>query len=169
MKIGVVSDTHDNIVAIQAAVALLRHRGVELLIHCGDLESADTAAYFRDIVTHFVQGNCDDPLPILKPSVESHGGVLHGSVGFLDLSGTRIAWTHGHEVSCLRQLETSGAYDFVFHGHTHEAGQFQKGATWVINPGALYRAPRYTCVVLDVRSGTLEFVEITKGAGSRGR
>jgi len=30
MKIGVVSDTHDNIVAIQAAVALLRHRGVEL-------------------------------------------------------------------------------------------------------------------------------------------
>lgn len=161
MKLGVLSDTHDNTPAIAAAMRMFQDRGVSCLIHCGDLTSPGTAAKFRSIPTHFVLGNCDGPIELLKPAIHSASGTIHESVGSMVVSGCRIAWTHGHEWSRLLELELSGEFDFVFHGHTHKAEQYRRGKTWIVNPGALYRAASYTCVVLDVTSGSVEFVEVS--------
>ncbi len=37
MKIGIISDTHDRIDNLHKAITLLQVRGVQILIHCGDL------------------------------------------------------------------------------------------------------------------------------------
>ena len=59
MRIGIVSDTHDRSEAIADAVRLLAEQQVELILHCGDIESLDTIQLFKPVPTHFVFGNWD--------------------------------------------------------------------------------------------------------------
>lgn len=46
MKIGILSDTHDRTDDVRIALALLVERSVELLVHCGDIESVATVRLF---------------------------------------------------------------------------------------------------------------------------
>ena len=41
MRIGILSDTHDQVQRTKSAVAMLVEGGAETLIHCGDLTIAD--------------------------------------------------------------------------------------------------------------------------------
>ncbi|MBO0697791.1 MAG: metallophosphoesterase family protein [Zavarzinella sp.] len=66
MKIGVLSDTHGQVDRTTAAIHLLRERGVELILHCGDIDSPATVRLFTDVPTHFVFGNWD-----LRSSLEA--------------------------------------------------------------------------------------------------
>ena len=36
MQIGIISDTHDNVAAIERATVIFDEEGVEVVIHCGD-------------------------------------------------------------------------------------------------------------------------------------
>ena len=60
----------------------------------------------------------------------------------------------------LRDLENSGHFDFIFHGHTHQAADRRVGKTRIINPGALHRARPKTFVVLDLASATVESIAV---------
>jgi predicted phosphodiesterase len=52
--------------------------------------------------------------------------------------------------------------DYLLHGHTHELRDERVGATRIINPGALHRAPRYTAAILDPKADDLTIIEIPK-------
>jgi len=41
MKIGVMSDTHDNLSNLISAVDTFRRLGIDTVIHCGDLNSPE--------------------------------------------------------------------------------------------------------------------------------
>lgn len=156
MRIGVVSDTHDRHEAIAEAVRLLLEQRVELILHCGDIESPETVRVFRPIQTHFVFGNWDKDRPKLAAAIKEIGGVHYDSFGAIELGGKRLAWVHSHERHQLRQLENADFFDFVFYGHTHVREQHRTGRTVVANPGALFRANPKTCIVLDVSTGEIK-------------
>lgn len=156
MRIGVVSDTHDRVEAVAEAVRLLVEQRVELILHCGDIESAHTVAAFQSVPTHFVFGNWDKDRVKLSAAIKNIGGTAHESFGALELAGKRIAWVHSHERHHLYQLEHSDYFDYLFYGHTHVREQHRTGKTLVANPGALFRANPKTCIVLDVVSGELK-------------
>lgn len=156
MRIGVVSDTHDRHEAIAEAVRLLLEQQVELVLHCGDIESAETVRVFRPVPTHFVFGNWDKERPKLAAAIKEIGGVHYDSFGAIELGGKRLAWVHSHERHQLRQLENADFFDFVFYGHTHVREQHRTGRTVVANPGALFRANPKTCIVLDVATGEIK-------------
>ncbi len=156
MRIGVVSDTHDRQEAVAEAVRLLMEQHVELILHCGDIESPDTVRVFRPIPTHFVFGNWDKDRAKLATAIKEIGGTHSDSFGALELDGKRIAWVHSHERHQLRQLENADFFDYVFYGHTHVREQHRTGKTLVANPGALFRANPKTCIVLDVISGEIK-------------
>ena len=59
MRIGVISDTHSRYDTVDKVVALLREHGVDLVIHCGDIEDGGVVKRLRGFPTHFVFGNCD--------------------------------------------------------------------------------------------------------------
>lgn len=160
MKIGIISDTHDRHEIITTALVQLKSHGVELLIHCGDIESPPTLELFRGWQIHFVLGNCDWLPEQLAAGIADIGGTLHDRFGHLEFGDTRIAWTHSHDRRLFHSLEHSGEYDFLFYGHTHVAEQHRTGRTLVVNPGALHRAREKTCVVLDLPSGELTTVRI---------
>ena len=167
MRIGVVSDTHDRQEAVAEAVRLLMEQHVELVLHCGDIESPDTVRVFRPIPTHFVFGNWDKDKARLTAAIKEVGGTHYDSFGFLTLGEKRIAWVHSHERHQLRQLENADYFDYVFYGHTHVREQHRTGRTLVANPGALFRANPKTCIVLDLITGEIKPIIVpTKAPGN---
>lgn len=156
MRIGVVSDTHDRLEAVAEAVRLLAEQQVELILHCGDIESPLVVPAFAPITTHFVFGNWDKDRYKLTTAIRAIGGVAHDGFGALELAGKRVAWVHSHERHQLYQLEHSDYFDYLFYGHTHVREQHRTGKTLVANPGALFRANPKTCIVVDILTGEIK-------------
>ena len=161
MRIGVLSDTHNNIGNLLKALRIFREEGIEKLIHCGDMVNVTTAKQMSGFDVIYVNGNMDDSgaavndaLWVLNPNNETTGTVYTGKLG-----SVKIAVTHSHLPGKLDQLIRSRNYDIVFHGHTHRKWDEMVNKTRVINPGALGGAryePRTVCIVdfenLDVQT-----------------
>jgi putative phosphoesterase len=160
MIIGVLGDTHGRVETARAALAEFRARGVQLVIHCGDIDDAETVSAFAGWNAHFVFGNCDSDRAGIRRAIEAIGATLHEPFGRLELAGKQIAWLHGDHADLKSDIENSSHYDYVFYGHTHVAEQSLVGKTLVINPGALFRARKKTCLTLDLPGGEMETIVI---------
>lgn len=160
MKIGIISDTHSRQETVRTVLRLLDEHGVERILHCGDIETAETVRLFQSRTVHFVFGNCDHDRGKLDHVMAECGATSHGTYGHLELAGRNLGWTHGDDTQLLRDLELSGAFDYVFYGHTHQAEQHRTGKTLVVNPGALHRARPKSFVVLDLATSELQSVTV---------
>jgi putative phosphoesterase len=159
MRIAVISDTHSRTISVKEALRVMAERGVELILHCGDIQDGDTVRLFP-AHTHFVFGNCDYDRADIERAVADVGATLHGDWGQLELAGQSLAFVHGDNPSLLQELQNADAFDFLFHGHTHVAKEHRVGNTRVINPGALQRVTRRTFILLDLPSGDVETVTV---------
>jgi hypothetical protein len=160
MKVGVLSDSHGRIDTVAKALAEFRDRGVQLVIHCGDIDDAETVQAFAGWDCHFVFGNCDGDRTGIRRAVEAIGCTMHEPFGHLELAGKQVAWLHGDDSRLKHDLEMSEHYDYLFYGHTHVAEQHLVGKTLVVNPGALFRTRQKTCLVLDLPGGEMETIMI---------
>jgi putative phosphoesterase len=160
MRIGILSDTHGRRLAVNLALAELRERGITTVLHCGDIDDAETVALFRGFTAHFVFGNCDTDKAELQSAIADIGATLHDHFGSLELEGVNLSFLHGDDQHMLRDVERSGYYDFLFYGHTHQAEEHRSGPTRIINPGALHRARPKTFIVLDLDSREIESITI---------
>jgi uncharacterized protein len=161
MKIAILSDTHSRYHTVEKVVALLQQRNVNFVIHCGDIEDADTVWLFHGFTAHFVLGNCDVTQPLsIQQAVYGIGGELHRPYGRLELVGVQLAFLHGDDKHLMNEVEQSGEFDFLFYGHTHRAEEHRTGPTRVINPGALHRANPKTFLLLDLPGGEVETVVV---------
>lgn len=160
MKVGILSDTHDQVSRTAAAVALLASRGVEALIHCGDLTTVDVVRACAELPCHYVMGNNDFDLESLERSIAWTGGTFHGWAAEIELGGKRIAVTHGHLEKEFRRLLRAEP-DYLCYGHTHDALNERDGPTRQINPGALHRARTWTVALLDLDEDAVEFLRVS--------
>jgi putative phosphoesterase len=160
MRIAIISDTHSRYATVARALDLIEQRSCELILHCGDIEDAETVQLFAGLPAHFVFGNCDHDRPELRRVMALAKTTLHEPFGNLEVGGRKLAWIHGDDQRLMRDVEMSGHFDYLFFGHTHRAEEYQTGPTRVVNPGALYRAKVKTLVVLDTVTGQLESVEV---------
>jgi hypothetical protein len=161
MQIGILSDTHSRYATVEKALELLQARKVNMVLHCGDIEDSETVWLFQGFTAHFVFGNCDRlEAHAIRQAVHGIGETLHDGYGAVELEGVKIAFTHGDNARLLHDLEMSGAFDFLFYGHTHKAEEHRTGPTRVINPGALHRANPKSFVVLDLATREVESVVV---------
>ena len=160
MRIAVLSDTHGRHDTVERALKLVQERNVNVVLHCGDIDDAETVWLFRGFTAHFVFGNCDTERHAIRQAVYGIGETLHDGYGFVELEGVKIAFVHGDNAELLRDLEQSGAFDFLFYGHTHQAEERRTGPTRVLNPGALHRARPKTFVFLDLQTREVESVVV---------
>jgi putative phosphoesterase len=162
MLLGLLSDTHDRHLAARAAVAALVAKGAAQLIHCGDVcdEAVLDELVVENVPAAFVFGNNDWDHAGLKRYADSIGVTCLESFGSLDLAGKRIAVLHGDDGRRLRSTLEGGAYDYVFTGHTHVPMRRDMGRSTWINPGALHRAAKHTCCLLNLATGEVEWIEI---------
>jgi putative phosphoesterase len=159
MRIGILSDTHDQVRRTAQAVALLRDEGAEVLIHCGDMTGVSVVEECADLPSYFVFGNCDSDISRLTRAMSLIGAVCLGQGGCIELGGKRIAVTHGDSQRELDRLREMSPH-YLFLGHSHLASDQRDGATRVINPGALHRASTHTVAVLDLETDLLRMLTI---------
>jgi putative phosphoesterase len=161
MHIAILSDTHSRNETVAQALRAVRERGIDTVLHCGDIEDVDTVRLFADFTAHFVYGNSDAwNRADLRQAIHDIGATLHEPFGDLELEGKKIAFLHSDDKQLMHDVEHSGHFDYLFYGHTHQAKEHRTGPTRVINPGALHRARPKTFVVLDLATGVLESVVV---------
>ena len=136
MRIGIVSDTHDDLAAVEAAVSLFERQGVDAVVHCGDFVAPFSVTPFdASFDFHAVRGNNDGEWAV-ESAVEEFG-EYHGEAAALSFEGVEVAVTHGTSDLVVDALADCGDYDYVFHGHTHAHGVEARGGTVRVNPGGL--------------------------------
>ena len=133
MKLGIMSDSHDNLPMIAQAVEVFNNERVDLVLHAGDFVSPFTAMPFRGLNARLVGvfGNNDGDKPALIRRFADIGEFFE-DYRELELAGKRIAMMH--QPMFLETLMTSSQYDLVIYGHTHSA-DLREGPPLVINPG----------------------------------
>ncbi len=162
MKIGIISDTHDNLRNLETALKVLKTEKVTKILHCGDVCGPEIIQALADFDVWVAQGNMDRHIRLAQMIEEMLG---RGRLAWLHrptLNGYQLAMTHGDNEEALGNLITSGQHAYVFHGHTHRRRDQTVGRTRVINPGALggtRRQSRSFCI-LDLAMGKARFVEL---------
>jgi uncharacterized protein len=154
MKIGVLSDTHGEVGATRHALQALAHKGVEMLIHCGDV-GVEVVPLLHEQTAHFVCGNIDDR-EALREAIQDPAHTLHEPLGAIEIEGLRIAFLHGDDVKLLRHTIQSGSWDLVCHGHTHAFAKTKQGRTVVLNPGAVSHTTQPSLAVVELPSMEIE-------------
>lgn len=160
MKIGILSDTHNNIDVVRHALDIFRENGITHTVHAGDITSPKILGLFTGFTSRFVLGNGDIDHEALNEESQRLGfGPIEESCVF-ETDGKKIIVFHGNNVPQFRQAIASGEYDYVIKGHTHLFENYMAGTTRVINPGALYGADEFTIAILDIAAGKVERIRI---------
>ena len=148
MKLGIISDSHDNIEAIRYAVELFNREGVDLTIHLGDIVSPFCFDYFNKLKSPFlgVFGNNDGEVLFLQQKSE---GKLHKPPYEVELDGKEFILMH--EPFGLNKLAKE--YDYVLYGHLHRVDLRETERGYIINPGELCGCltKKRTAVILDTK------------------
>jgi putative phosphoesterase len=162
MRVGIISDTHDDASNLEAALEILAAERVTRILHCGDLCGPEIVKALAGFDVWIAQGNMDRHLGLAQV-VE--GTLGRGRLAWLQrpmLDGYPVAMIHGDNEEALANLITSGGYTYVFYGHTHRRRDQTIGRTHVINPGALggTRHQSRSFCILDLKTGEVRFVEV---------
>lgn len=139
MKIGIVSDTHNNLRNVQRIVELFNASGVERVIHTGDITQAKTLEVFAhlEMPLYGVYGNNDEgEREALEAAVATYGFVFRDPPFVLDWHQRSIIVVHD-------PLEFAGhlsaSHELALHGHTHlhryEQVRTAAGRQVIFNPG----------------------------------
>ncbi len=171
MKICILSDSHDHIPLLDAAVAEAKERGAEAILHCGDVVAPNTLRCLNkyELPVHAIHGNNTGDLYTLGQMATKPGNMIeyHGMDAKLTLAGRRIFLVHYPHYA--RAMATTGDWDLVCCGHSHNYKQesvpnIKNGHTILLNPGTIGgvgSAPA-TYVMMDLETMELEKFEISK-------
>ena len=160
MLLGILSDTHDRVDAMAAAMKLLRDARAEFFVHCGDVGSERVLDHLAGVPAAFVFGNTDWDRAALARYAQSVGVACHGAFADLQLGGKRFAVLHGDDLRLKQRLLSEQNHDYLLHGHTHVRADQRVGKTRVINPGALHRAREKTVALLDTATDQLRILVV---------
>ena len=137
MKIAVVSDIHDNVWTLKAALTQLQEANV--LLCCGDLCSPFIIGLMAEAfpgAIHVVEGNNEgDWRRITQVAARFSHVQLHGEFFEGEIDGKHVAMNHYPAIAL--PLAESGRYDLVCYGHDHRFAIERRGSTLSLNPGAL--------------------------------
>ncbi len=118
MRIGVVSDTHNNLKNVRRIVDLFNDAGVTRVVHTGDITQAKTLDVLAGLNAPLVGvfGNNDCERESLERAIETHGFRFREPPLECTWHGRRIVVVHD-------PLDLDGLahtrHDLALHGHTH--------------------------------------------------
>lgn len=136
MKIGVVSDTHNNLKNIEIIINLFNDEKVPLVIHTGDISNANTLEKFSKLNSKLigVYGNNDRNESGLKEVAEKNNFQFQEPPRRLSLLDREIVIFH--EPDKIDQfLSENQSINVVLYGHTHRYENITKNGVLYFNPG----------------------------------
>lgn len=171
MKIGIISDTHDDIDNIRKAVKIFKNKDIKTVIHLGDIVAPPAVRLFKGLKLIGIFGNNDGYKQFLLEAYGSIGGDLKGDFASIEIDGLKLALYHGEFPDITEALVKSGDYDFVLSGHTHSANVTKTGKSILVNPGSAHKYYTNdiepTVAVLDTVSRKVVIIKIDGRSDNR--
>ena len=136
MKIGVVSDTHNNLRNIEIIINLFNDEKVSIVIHTGDITNANTLEQFSKLNSELigVYGNNDRNESGLKEVAQKNNFKFQEPPRRLNLFDREIVVFH--EPDNIDQfLSENKLIQVVLYGHTHRYENNTKNGVLYFNPG----------------------------------
>lgn len=162
MLLGLLSDTHDRLPAIDGLIRAMMARGVGMVLHAGDFCSPFA---LRPVLEHNVAlagvfGRNDGDHEGLRAYAASGLGIeLFESPHSMEVSGQTILLVHDLGDVTARSIEQ---HSVVVHGFTHREEMKTRGDTLIVNPGEgcgwLYGPP--SAAILDLDTRRVEFIQL---------
>ncbi|MCU0821959.1 MAG: YfcE family phosphodiesterase [Spirochaetes bacterium] len=160
MKIGLLSDTHNNIEITLKAIEIFKSKGVDLIIHSGDISSPKMLNLFKGGKCRFVLGNVDLDVDLLNEEARELG---FGPVEYtcdIKIGEKRILVMHGNDVPLFKKAVECGEYNYIIKGHTHSFENYFRNNSRIVNPGCLYGGTEQTIAVLDTENDSVEKIHV---------
>lgn len=166
MKIGILTDTHDQIKLIEKAVSYFNQQKVDLVIHCGDLIAPYTLKMYLPLKCpiKFLFGNNTGDIFLHFNFAKKYGltNFEFNTFYALNLDGKKIAVYHGDNKEITDALIKCGDYDCVFSGHDHNARILNFGKVLFVNAGTLVESfGEPTIAMYDTQINQANLVAIT--------
>ena len=160
MKIGLISDSHDNIPHIVKATDAFNSRKTEFVLHAGDYIAPFAVDALKGGLScpfKGVFGNNDGEKPGLAQ--RSKGSIVEPPLE-LELAGKKILITHSLENVEAKMDEKK--YDLILYGHTHKLDIKRRNGVLAVNPGECggWLYGRSTVVMLDLSNMETEVIEL---------
>ncbi len=161
MKIGIISDTHDNLPQIKKAVEIFNREKVELVLHAGDFVSPFTSLEFENLNCPLkgVFGNNDGDKLFLLEKFKGIGD-FYPETYQVNLYHKNIVMLHKNEL--VDALSESQKYDVIIYGHTHRSDLRKIGKTLIINPGECggWLTGKSTIALLDMETLEAKIIKL---------
>ncbi len=155
MKVGLMSDSHDNIVKIKDAVDIFNARQVDFVLHAGDFVAPFSIMAFKKLKCNWqgVFGNCDGEHAGL---IEKSGNRIQEGQYTIHLDGRDFALIHNLDRYIPEDV------DIVIFGHTHEQEIKKTDSGLFVNPGECcgYLSGFATIAILDTETLKVENIKI---------
>jgi len=154
------SDSHDHRQNILKALEIFKEKGVEVIIHAGDLISPFCVKMFEEFKGKFYlcRGNNLGDTDVISNMMKEMGFFFE-DVGEFEIDGKTFALYHGTDELKLNSLIYSKVpYDYVITGHTHKKLLKKVDKKVIINPGEtfdLYEDP--TVAILNLVDRKVQF------------
>lgn len=156
MKVGILSDSHDDVEAVKKAIGIMQAQGCAFLIHAGDVCSPFTARHIKESgMSHLaVFGNNDGDRVVLSKLIDIAPAPRH-----LPLEGRSVVVFHE---PFINDFIDPSRVDLLVYGHTHLAESTSRERMRIVNPGALsgILVGRKTFAFYDTASGEVESIEL---------
>ncbi len=168
MIVCILSDSHDNLKLLEAAVAEASLRGAEAVIHCGDVVAPSTLKVTRqfELPVHVIHGNNTGDQFTLHRMAEKSNGQLnyYGQDAGIEIGGRKIFIVHYPHYA--EAMAITGEWDMVCCGHDHKTRiewleNIKGGKTVLVNPGTVagIGAPA-TFIMADLDKMEFEIIEL---------
>ena len=161
MKIGIISDTHDNLPQIKKAVKIFDQEKVELVLHAGDFVSPFTFLEFKNLNCPLkgVFGNNDGDKLYLQEKFKEIGEIYPAPYE-TNIDHKIIIMLH--EEKLIDALAESQKYEVIIYGHTHRTDLRKTGKTLIINPGECggWLTGKSTIALLDLENLEANIIDL---------
>lgn len=142
LKIGVISDTHDDIQFTKKAVGIFNTLEVDYVFHAGDYIYPGMIALFgelnKNIKFYGVRGNNDGELTgLINQFNKLENAIFLNEFGRISIDSREVGIYHGTNIQLCESLIESQLFDILILGHTHKKRIEKIGKTLVLNPGPL--------------------------------
>ena len=143
MKIGIISDSHDDIENVQEAITIFNKNKMDYVIHAGDYIFPGIIKEFTKLNAKLigVLGNNDgEKNGILKSFIDVNG-ELKGELGEIEIDEIKFGIYHGTDREIKESITRSRKFDILICGHTHKREPQNSGTieanedTFILNPG----------------------------------
>ena len=163
MKVGILTDSHDNVPKVKRAAELFAEHEVGMVIHAGDFIAPFAVAPLAELTcpVKAVLGNSDGERLGLQKRFDAMGAELAPHLLDTTAADRRIAAVHYPDLADA--IASGGRYDLVIYGHSHEIDVRMEGAgTLVLNPGEAggWLSGRSTVAIVDLGEMAVEILDL---------